>query len=158
MVSAISGTGSSPLIPATDFSERALCKKWKLCSLPSVLRADCHSRALRAGYVGGWLAGCRETDLDVTFPGPQRPEKPAEKPLAFKGGVQATEGVLSGLAPGPGQGPTITPEPWEPHEASWEFQNPGKAGTFAWNTCLPSKSPTKEPDLFRPTISTFKRQ
>lgn len=57
MVSAISGTGSSPLIPATDFSERALCKKWKLCSLPSVLRADCHSRALRAGYLGGWLAG-----------------------------------------------------------------------------------------------------
>lgn len=72
-------------------------------------------------WAAGWLQGNwigRHVPRASEAPEP----KPAEKPLAFRGGVQAMEWVPIGLAPGPREGPTTVPGPCEPHEDSWESQ------------------------------------
>lgn len=73
-----------------------------------------------SGRIPGLPAGCRENRFGHHVPRASEAQepKPAEKPLAFEGGVQAPEGAPLGLAPGPREGPPIMPGPWEPHEAS----------------------------------------
>lgn len=62
-----------------------------MCSISPQLQADCKNRALWAGNLGCWLAAGNGLGRHVPRASEAQKSKPAKKPLAIEGGVQAME-------------------------------------------------------------------
>lgn len=92
------------------------------------------------GRILGLLAGRRGIDLGVTFPGPQRPKNGSQQRSHWPSKESSRQGVPLGLTPGPDEGLTSTPGPWELHEASWELQE-ARTRILARQALLPGTMP-----------------